>query len=64
MTDASLEVDRLFTAGLVCTTLGIGLAVLIGPFALVLVAIGVVLTVVGRRRAQRHFDEHYRARSS
>lgn len=49
----------LFTAGLVGTTLGIWLAVLIGPFAAVLVAVGVVLTLLGRRRAMKAIDEHF-----
>jgi len=55
----SLEVDRVFTAGLVITTLGIGLAVLIGPLAAVVVAVGIALMAIGRRRARRAFDHHY-----
>jgi hypothetical protein len=55
------DVDPLFTAGLVCTSLGIALAVLIGPIAAVLVAIGVVLTLVGRHRAMTSFGERYDA---
>ena len=57
MADTSLTVDSLFTGGLVCTSLGIALFVLIGPFAAVLVAIGVVLTLVGRHRAMTSFAQ-------
>ena len=59
MAQTSLEVDRVFTAGLVITTLGIGLAVLIGPLAAVVVAVGIALMAIGRRRARRAFDHHY-----
>lgn len=58
MAQTSLEVDRVFTAGLVITTLGISLAVLIGPFAALFVAVGVAPMAIGRRRARRAFDHH------
>jgi len=57
--DSGLVVDPLFTLGLVVTTLGIWLAVLIGPFAAVLVGVGVVLMVVGRHRALRSINDRY-----
>ena len=59
MAQIGLEVDRVFTAGLVITTLGIGLAIFIGPFAALFVAVGVALMAIGRRRARRAFDHHY-----
>ena len=59
MAQTSLEVDRVFTAGLVITTLGISLAIFIGPFAALFVAVGVALMAIGRRRARRAFDRHY-----
>jgi hypothetical protein len=55
----SLKVDRVFTAGLVITALGISVAIFIGPFAALFVAVGVALMAIGRRRARRAFDRHY-----
>jgi hypothetical protein len=45
-----------FTTGLVVTTLGISLTLFIGPFAALVVAVGVALMAIGRRRARRSFD--------
>lgn len=59
MAQTSLEVDRVFTAGLVITALGIGLTIFIGPFAALVVAAGIALMTIGTRRARRSFDRDY-----
>ena len=46
----------MFTAGLVITTLGISLAIFIGPLAALVVAVGVALMSIGRRRARAWSD--------
>lgn len=59
MATTNLEPDPVFTAGLVITTLGISLAIFIGPLAALVVAVGVALMSIGRRRARRSFDRDY-----